>query len=476
MRIRSKFILVFFLTSLFPLVILSYLNFNLARHALIQDTQSRLDALADLEIARIHDPSSLTSINYEYSGFDQTGEINVARRGQDSSIIYLTNRRFEQDANGPSELMIGALAGSNGFYADGIDYRGKHVVAVTKYVADLGLGVLVKIDTDEALQPVNTLRDLTLVFAFIFILIIVMVILFFVHSLTTPIISLVAIAKQVQAGSLTTRASLQREDEIGELATSFNSMVDAIQDSHEDLEKKVAERTEQLAISMKDLESFAYSVSHDLRAPLRSIDGFSKILEEDYATKFDDDGKRVISTIRTSTQHMGALIDDLLSFSRLGRQPIKTVALDMTALVKAVFTELKAAHPERNIQFTCDVLPIARVDVALMRQVWINLLSNAVKFTNKKDVAKISVSSKKKNGDTVYYVQDNGVGFDMQYVGKLFIVFQRLHSTKDFEGTGIGLSIVDRIIKKHGGKVWAEGAVNQGATFYFSLPNRDIAN
>ncbi|HWY78915.1 MAG TPA: PAS domain S-box protein [Candidatus Sulfotelmatobacter sp.] len=230
---------------------------------------------------------------------------------------------------------------------------------------------------------------------------------------------------------------------------------------------KVVEALQELN---KELESFSYSVSHDLRAPLRAIDGFSKILTEDYSEKLDDNGKHIIATIRSSTQQMGALIDDLLSFSRIGRQEIKTTNVDMTALAKTVFDELKQMNPQHSIQFICADLPIAHVDPTLMHQVWMNLLSNAIKFTQKKEDAVITIGSKIEKDTNIYYVKDNGAGFDMKYVEKLFGVFQRLHSAQDFEGTGIGLSIVQRIIKKHGGKVWAEGIVDQEATFYFSLP------
>jgi PAS domain S-box-containing protein len=225
-----------------------------------------------------------------------------------------------------------------------------------------------------------------------------------------------------------------------------------------------------LEAANKDLEAFSYSVSHDLRAPLRAIDGFSKILSEDYAGKLDDEGQHVIATIRHSVEQMGQLIDDLLTFSRLGRKPVKLEDVQMTALARTVFDELKLIDPKRTINFSCDELPNARGDSALLHEVWANLLSNAVKYTKKKTAATIAVGTRSTGTDDVYYVKDNGAGFDMKYVDKLFGVFQRLHDAQDFEGTGVGLAIVARIIKKHGGKVWAEGQVDQGATFYFSLP------
>ena len=228
--------------------------------------------------------------------------------------------------------------------------------------------------------------------------------------------------------------------------------------------------TEEAAVANKEMEAFSYSVSHDLRAPLRAIDGFTQILVEQYADKLGDEGNRIASVIRTSTVQMGKLIDDLLSFSRLGRQEVKKSPIVMGPLVQEVYAEVKKAVPDRTITFTVGDLSDARADADMLRQVWTNLLSNAVKFTGKKEDAKIEVGSKSNDGEIIYYVKDNGAGFDMKYVDKLFGVFQRLHSIEEFEGTGVGLANVKRIIERHGGKVWAEGAVGEGATLYFTLP------
>jgi signal transduction histidine kinase len=222
----------------------------------------------------------------------------------------------------------------------------------------------------------------------------------------------------------------------------------------------------------KEMEAFSYSVSHDLRAPLRAIDGFTQILVEDYGGKLDDEGKRVAGIIRASTVQMGKLIDDLLSFSRLGRAEVKKVPVTMSALADETYKEVRKASPERNIEFAMGALPDVRGDVDMIRQVWTNLFTNAIKFTGKKEKAKIEVGSISGDDSITYYVKDNGAGFDMQYIGKLFGVFQRLHSTEEFEGTGIGLANVKRIVERHGGKVWAEGKVGEGATFYFALPKK----
>jgi PAS domain S-box-containing protein len=237
-----------------------------------------------------------------------------------------------------------------------------------------------------------------------------------------------------------------------------------------ELEQRVVDRTAQLEAANKELEAFAYSVSHDLRAPLRAIDGFSRVMLEDYIDKLDDEGKRYLNIIRSNTQKMGQLIDDLLLFSRLGRQELRASGIDMGKLAKAVSEELKLAVPERKLKFTINTLIPAQGDQAMIRQVFVNLLSNAVKFTRPKERAVIEVDGRSEGNENIYYVKDNGVGFDMQYVGKLFGVFQRLHSTVEFEGTGVGLAIVQRIIHRHGGRVWAEGKVGEGACFYFTLP------
>jgi len=243
-----------------------------------------------------------------------------------------------------------------------------------------------------------------------------------------------------------------------------------IQRLNAELEQRVVQRTAQLEAANKELESFSYSVSHDLRAPLRGIDGFSKILLEEYHDKLDDEGKRILNVVRSSTNKMGQLIDDLLAFSRVSRQEIRKSEIDMNGLAKSVFEELKSAVPNRTIYVDFIDLPVAAGDQSMLRQVWSNLLSNAIKFTEKKEAAVIEVGSQREENHTIYYVRDNGAGFDMKYKNKLFGIFQRLHSENEFEGTGVGLAIVQRIIQRHGGNVWAEGLIDGGATFYFSLP------
>lgn len=235
------------------------------------------------------------------------------------------------------------------------------------------------------------------------------------------------------------------------------------------LNKNLERNIAQLQLTNKELEAFSYSVSHDLRAPLRSINGYAQMIQDDHAHTFNDDAKRMLNVIRNNAKKMGTLIDDLLAFSRMGRKEITRVPVEFTRLVEPIIAEIKQNAPA-GMQITLKPLPDTHGDPSLLSQVYINLISNAVKYSSKKDNAQIEIGAEEKDDEIVYYVKDNGAGFDNQYAHKLFGVFQRLHSSEEFEGTGVGLAIVQRIIVKHGGKVWAEGKLNEGAVFYFSLP------
>ena len=234
--------------------------------------------------------------------------------------------------------------------------------------------------------------------------------------------------------------------------------------------RHLARLAAQLESSNQELESFSYSVSHDLRAPLRVIDGFSLALLEDYGPSLPTEGQNLLARVRQQAQRMAQLIEDLLEFSRLGRKPLDVTSVDLAALVQAVVQELQQANADRTVAVTVAPLPPAMGDRALLRQVLTNLIGNAFKFTRQRPDARVEIGSRDDNGERVYYVSDNGAGFDMQYASKLFGVFQRLHPAADFEGTGVGLALVQRIILRHGGRVWGKGQVNEGATFQFTLP------
>jgi two-component system sensor kinase len=241
-------------------------------------------------------------------------------------------------------------------------------------------------------------------------------------------------------------------------------------------EEGYRELVDKLEAANKELESFSYSTSHDLRVPLRAIEGFSRILMENYRDKLDEEGKRLLTIVSTNTSKMGQLIDDLLQFARTSKKEMTYSPVDTQTLVRSVIEELKLTHEGRNVAIELKPLPSTMGDCALLRQVFINLLDNAFKFTRNREVAQIEVAGTENETETIYSVRDNGAGFDMQYEHKLFGIFQRLHGQTEFEGTGIGLAIVQRIIHRHGGRVWAEGKVDQGATIYFNLPRKETTH
>lgn len=244
---------------------------------------------------------------------------------------------------------------------------------------------------------------------------------------------------------------------------------DAVRKLNDELEQKVVMRTAQLESVNKELESFSYSVSHDLRAPIRAINGYTRIILEDYAEKFDEEGMKILYAITSNSKKMGELIDDLLAFSRLGRKQVTFSEVDMTDLVRSVMDELLFEDGAHVSNFNIGTLPPAKADKALIKQVWINLISNAIKYSKHKAQTHIEIGAYEKDSLIVYYVKDEGAGFDMQYYDKLFGVFQRLHSQEEFEGTGIGLAIVQKIVHRHNGTVWADSKLNEGTCFSFSL-------
>jgi signal transduction histidine kinase len=322
------------------------------------------------------------------------------------------------------------------------------------------------------------------------------------RALTQPILDVAVLTRQVvQRRDFSLRVRKTTQDEIGELADAVNDMLaeigrraEALEQSNrfleremaerqqadaqvrklnEELEQRVAERTTQLEAANKELESFSYSVSHDLRAPLRAVVGFSKILIEDHAGQIDEEALRKLNVIQSEAQRMGQLIDDLLAFSRLGRKALNVVELDMTELARANYTGLNGQYERSPVELRLGSLPRAKGDRVLLGQVWANLLSNAVKFSSKREKPVVEVSAVSDEKEYIYFVRDNGAGFDPRYHAKLFGVFQRLHSNNEFPGTGVGLALVQRIVVRHGGRVWADSTPGEGATFYFTLPKEE---
>lgn len=314
---------------------------------------------------------------------------------------------------------------------------------------------------NEKLQVAALLLVVGIAFAFL-------IAMFVQRSISVPLSDLANVIKKVkESGDYKSRSLVKGKDEINALSQVFNDMLEKI----EKRELSLKERTAELEISIKELESFSFSVSHDLRAPIPAINGFAKIVEKKYSPQFDTEGQELLNTIVKESIRMGQLIDDLIAFARLGKKEIQKTKVDMTALAKEAVEELlKLSEKKYKAKITVtDLLP-SDCDRVLMRQVFVNLISNSLKYSYPKPDPSIEIGSFSEENSIVYFVKDNGVGFDMKFYDQLYGVFQRLHDPEQFEGTGIGLSIVKKIVVRHGGRVWAEGKVNEGATFYFSLP------
>lgn len=412
------------------------------------------------------------------------------------------------DKGKPSQL---AAEGAEGTIR-ATDYRGVQVLAAYRHIpmnAEIALGMVVKIDSAEALAPIQKQKERLILFLLAGVTFTMICSIVIARQMGRPLHRVAEIAAIIEAGDLTQRVPLEGTIETIDLGRSFNSMVERLEASHDELEQRVLDRTSQLEIlnrklsseiderkqaeneiqrlnreleqrvvdrtaqleaANKELEAFCYSVSHDLRAPLRHIDGYVELLVSRCRDGLSEKGLHYVDIIAASARQMGTLIDDLLQFSRTGRAEMHRENIDMNRALKEVRAMLQEDSDGRQIEWVVNDLPPVRGDYPLLRQVWANLLGNAVKYTRSREVARIEVRAHEDNGEIIFVVEDNGVGFDMQYVNKLFGVFQRLHTQEEFEGTGIGLATVQRIINRHGGRVWAEGELNRGARFYFTLP------
>ena len=427
-------------------------GFNSAAALLFHDSKSANETLAalsaepDIVAAGIYSPAGKSFAIYRQNGDESATALPAA--------LQATNKAEHRFAGGYLEL------------SRPIIYQGENVGAIhiraslgamkTRMLRYIGIAAMVLLISIPASILIS--RSLQ-------------------QRISRPIAALAETAKTISRDKdYSVRATANSRDEVGHLVLTFNDMLARIQEQNAELQKardemeqRVIARTVQLEAANKELESFSYSVSHDLRAPLRGIDGFSQALLEDYDDRLDAQGKSYLQRVRAASQRMAELIDDMLSLSRVSRGEMKSETVDLGALAQNIAAELQNVDRRRQVEFTIAAGLLAKGDARLLRVVLENLLRNAWKFTGKNSTAKIEVGVDRQNGQPVYFVRDDGAGFDMAYAEKLFGAFQRLHSSTEFQGTGIGLATVQRVIRRHGGRVWAESKVGQGATFYFTL-------
>lgn len=346
-----------------------------------------------------------------------------------------------------------------------VDYRGVDVIASLQKVPGIDGVVVVKIDQSEAFADFIRTARIEIITAAAAVIAYIGLILLRRRT---------ALADEMQKTEQSLRIAKENlEAMVAERTIQLARLNDQLQKFNVELEQRVTDRTAQLDAANKELEAFAYSVSHDLRAPLRAMNGFSKIVSQEYSSQLPVQVRQFLEKVDQSSVEMEGLINGLLSLSRLGRKPLAKQPINLTHLIRQSWDDLSGERQGRQVEISVADLPGCQGDPLLLKQMFINLLSNALKYSRTRKVAHIEVSSTTAGA---YYIRDNGIGFDMQYANKLFGVFQRLHQTEDFEGTGVGLAIVQRIVHRHGGRIWAEAVANEGATFYFTLAGADTAN
>jgi len=362
---------------------------------------------------------------------------------------------------------------------DGVFDLAKKITLYNQFLGEFYIGFSVKELTEITRKTIVQNTIIALLGLFVLVVLIVLLTLFLTRNLTR----LEKSAMALQQGKLDTRIDIKENNEVGDLSRAFNQLAEHLQESQhqieqeqqkledekELLETRVKSRTRDLEFAVKELESFSYTVSHDLRAPLRHIDGFSHAIQEEYSDRLDETGNLYLDKVRAATKRMGYLIEDLLRLARVGRHELIISVVNLSVLAQAMLNKLKQAHPDRVVEVSVEQDIRASGDRQLLEITLDNLLGNAWKYTKNKPQAVITFGTKQVKNETVYFVRDNGVGFNIKYAGKIFKPFERLHTAEDFEGTGIGLATVERVIQRHHGRVWAESEEGKGTTICFTL-------
>ncbi|MBN1913960.1 MAG: HAMP domain-containing protein [Candidatus Omnitrophica bacterium] len=429
--------------------------------------------------------SGLYEFVKDYTGLGQTGETIIVSRSGDEAF-FITPVRFDPQATFKRKVLIGSregadiqnsLKGENGF-ATLLDYRKEKVFSVYRSLPTFGLGMVVKMDAKEVFSSADELRGSLLKITTLLSVLVIILAVVIAHSVSSPIKDLTQVSKNISQGDLSARVEIDSSDEIGGLARSFNQMTDSLVEANADIERKNNELQEQkrlLEEANKELDSFVYTVSHDLRAPLRGIDGFAKFLVQDYSDKLDEEGKGFLKRIVSGVSRMQQLIDDLLELSRISRIKNPYENTIISELLKSVLSRIEFDITKFNVEMRiAEKMPIVYCDRIKIEEVFLNLINNAIKFSskNKESNPRVEVGYHDRGDRHEFYVKDNGIGIDKKHQDEVFGIFKRLHRQDEYEGSGAGLSIVKKIIDDHKGSIWIESELGKGAAFYFTIPKK----
>ncbi len=431
--------------------------------------------LVGMVIAQISN-GGLSVIVNDYSGLGRTGETIIASRIGDEAV-FLTPVRFDPDAAFNRKVRIdadssqGVQKAAEGQTGSGtaIDYRGKDVVSVWRFIPAFRLGMVVKMDTDEVYSSAQKLRKDLLSVSLVLLIAVIVMAIAIANSISGPIKDLTSVSEVITGGDLSARAEIKGMDEIGELAQSFNKMTDSLVEA----KASVEEKKRLLEESNRELDSFVYTVSHDLKAPLRGIAAFADFLKQDYFDKLDAQGKDYITRIYVGANRMKQLIEDLLTLSRISRIKNPYEDVDVNELVRSIIDRVEYIIKENKVEMkVAKDLPVMRCDRIKMAEVFLNLITNAIKFSskNKEAIPRVEIGYTDKDIVHEFYVRDNGIGIDKKYHKEIFGIFKRLHKQEEYEGSGAGLSIVKKVIDDHGGAVWVRSEPGKGAAFFFTIP------
>ncbi|MBK7877754.1 MAG: HAMP domain-containing protein [Planctomycetes bacterium] len=363
-----------------------------------------------------------------------------------------------------------AVRGASGFDRV-VDAQGEALLAVHEPIGAFGWGLVVHAREVDAFGALDRLRVGSLWILGAVLTAGILASLLLAQHFALPIRELARAANRVSAGDLTVRVVTDRRDELGELSAAFNRMTNELERSYATLERRVRERTQELEAVNAEMASFSYAMAHDVRAPLRSIAGFADLLSQKKGTELDAQGREMLERLRYNVERLFRLIEDLLAFSGISNQELRIESVDLARIVRDAIDDFADETRGRRVEFEVRELPPCRADSALLSLVFSNLISNAIKFTRPRELARIVVGAERRGDQVAYFVRDNGVGFDTEQAGKLFLLFQRLHAREEFDGTGLGLAIARRVVERHGGQIWAEAQPTGGACFYFTLPH-----